>query len=380
MVFPVVFSSDNNYAPYCGVAISSLIKNASPGNKYEILILYENMSKVNISRLESLSVNYASVKCVNVREWMKGRSIIEHVHLSIAAVYRLFICDIFDEYEKILYLDSDIVVNDDVAKLFSINLEGSVIGAVHGSLGKEGALEVKRYLINTLNIRVENFFNSGILLFNVNAFQRECIGQKCLQLLESRNDLIYMDQCAMNIVCEGKVAYFDRYWNYELVGMEDGTAITEIPPFGICHFDGDVKPWHDVQMFGAEKFWQYARDTIFYEDILYRMNLYMTVVTARFFEILRPYRKIALYGAGYWGRRYVRWIQSTGFHKVTIWVDRAWNDKKNLEMQVNPVESLLMADYDGVLISIGDARIREEICKNLIELGIDKSKLICITY
>ena len=376
MLIPICFATDDAYAPYCGVAISSLIAHGSPENEYKIFILYERLSKINISRLQRLSVGQATVECMNVRQMMDGNSITEQVHLSIATVYRLLACELFSSYEKLLYLDSDIVVTDDVAKLFSVNIDGMILGAVHGSLGVKSAPQMKKYLEEVLGIDTKNFFNAGVLLFNVKMFLQEQVGQKALSLLDSRDDLIYMDQCALNILCEGRVAYLERYWNYEFVGMDDDYAMQVIPPSGIYHFDGDIKPWHDAEVVGADIFWHSARNTFFYEEILYRMNIHAEAEVSRLFHLLSPYRKIAVYGAGYWGCKYVHWLQSAGFHKIIIWVDRAYDEKQDLAMRVRPIKDLLEANFEVVLISVADTKVCEEICKYLVQQGIDESKCI----
>lgn len=376
MLIPVCFATDDAYAPYCGVAINSLIMHGSTANEYKIYILYERLSKLNIARLQGLSIEHFSVECIGVRKWMKGKNIVENAHLSIATVYRLLACDLFNYNERLLYLDSDIVIEDDVSKLFNVDISGKLFGAVHGSLGIKNAPRLKKYLENVLNIKIDNFFNAGVLLFNVKEFRQEGIGQRALELLDSRDDLVYMDQCALNILCEGKVAYFDKYWNFEFVDMDDDYAMEEIPSCGIYHFDGTIKPWQDVEVVGAEKFWHYARQSVFYEEIMRRLHIRTVAETTRLFHMLAPYRRIAIYGAGYWGRKYVHWIRAAGLHKIVIWVDKTYNEKINLEIEVHPVVDLMTVDFEAVLISLADAQVCEDICKYLVQQGIDKNKCI----
>ena len=92
-VIPVFFTIDDGYAPYASVAIASLIENASKDYCYKIHIVHQGLSEENKRKLSALA-------------------------------------DMFPEYEKGIYLDSDIVVPGDISELYQIELgEEFLIGA-----------------------------------------------------------------------------------------------------------------------------------------------------------------------------------------------------------------------------------------------------------
>lgn len=119
-VIPVVFATDDSYAPYCSVAIASIIQNASPANYYRIYIFHTGLSDRCISLLEEMSVENCAVRCLNVQTPIDEykASFYRKGHFSKEMFYRLLIPSVLDSFEQVVYLDADLVVTVDVATLF----------------------------------------------------------------------------------------------------------------------------------------------------------------------------------------------------------------------------------------------------------------------
>ncbi len=379
-VIPVVFATDNNYVPYCGVAISSLIANATSENLYEVYVLYDSISKVNILRLEMMSVKNVHIHCICIHDAISKLKVVEYNHLTIASAYRLVIPDVLPQYEKIIYLDSDIVVNDDVAKLFNINIGENIIGAVKGFYICEEEHFMYKHITEVLKIDKEAFFNAGILILNNVAFRENNVKEKCFELLSNRTDLIFMDQCALNIVCEGKVYFVPERWNYEwlvLFSANDVDAVVMENP-AIIHYDGIEKPWNYPNMILSEIFWKYARQTIFYEEIIKNLQIKATQEVYDTFCLVEKVKNIAVYGAGNAGKRYIDKILSSKFLKLVIWVDKNYEEKRNMVFPVESPEKLYVTDFDKVIIAIENQSISYEVEQELISKGISKEKIIKI--
>jgi lipopolysaccharide biosynthesis glycosyltransferase len=101
-IIPVVFVTDDTYAPYCGVAVYSLIANTSPERKYEIWIMYKELDEKYIYKLEKLSKANISVRCLCIKEFLVDITFYESIHLTEAAFYRVMIPHIFKQDEKII--------------------------------------------------------------------------------------------------------------------------------------------------------------------------------------------------------------------------------------------------------------------------------------
>ena len=378
-MIPIVFATDDNYVPYCGVAISSLIQNAYKANTIEIFVLYDRLSLTSIRRLESLTTESAQVSCICIHDYIMDLNVAEYNHVTIASAYRLVIPDVLPQYDKLLYLDSDIVVNGDISELYSFELGDNILGAVHGYF-KPGDF-MHNHITKTLKIQEKNFFNAGILLINAEAFRRNHVKDKCFQLLSQRRDLYYMDQCALNIVCEGSVFFLPSRWNYEWLldfSKEMDTEGFRNEGKAIIHYDSNIKPWDFPGKLLADVFWSYARRTIFYEEILYTGQRKQTRQLLNILGLAGSHRNIAIYGAGNAGKKYVETILSLKICNIVLWVDKNYADKTDCPLPVECVDRLYETEYEQLIIAVEDIFVSNDIKSMLISNGIDKKKIVQI--
>lgn len=387
MKVPIVFATDNGYAPYCAVAIKSVIQSSSDENDYEIYVLYDCLAPVYYEGILSLSTKNCSVKCICVGGRLDSKAFRIYTHMTLNTLYRLLIADIFREYDKILYLDVDIIANDDVAILYAKDLGNNLIGGKR-SISKADDMEpMNFYIKDRLGIEPENYINAGVLLMNLKQFREENVSEQCLKELRERNDLLYMDQDAINLVCAGRIEFIEEYWNYECGALPDFTQgfiydSNNLPDYrwgkhGIYHFDGQYKPWNNPETPFSELFWRTARTTDFYEMILYRMSMYVSGQSLKLPSTLRGCKKIIIYGAGKIGKQIVHMIKRSGLCRIVLWVDMNYQDKKGLEMPVASIEDIETVQYDHILIAIDNSMIAKKVKELLIKkMGVEPEKIL----
>ena len=128
---PIFFTVDDKYAPFLGVAMQSLVDNASDENMYIINIMTtamneENRAKINKYERENVKILYHDVTDLanNIKDKLYTRD-----YYSISTYFRLFIPNMFKQYDKVLYLDSDIVILDDIANLYNVDIGNNYVGA-----------------------------------------------------------------------------------------------------------------------------------------------------------------------------------------------------------------------------------------------------------
>jgi lipopolysaccharide biosynthesis glycosyltransferase len=201
----------------------------------------------------------------------------ERIHYTKEMYYRLLIPKLLKEYEKVLYLDSDIVVKDDISKLYDIDIDGFTLGAIKNFTSGFMA----KYVINDLKIDTAEYFNSGVLLIDTAAFERNEIRDTCLELLKEHDNLMCPDQDILNISCRGKVLFIEQDWNFPWHHLHTVLEEYYIDPQGyerymdvkkqarIIHFTSGIKPWARPDKSYSEWFWSEAKDSIFYEEILF---------------------------------------------------------------------------------------------------------------
>lgn len=260
---PVFFASDDNYIPFLTVAIYSMKRNASKNCDYKVYVLHSGLNGQDAETLMDLSEDWFELKFVDVSEHIKRVAHFLHLrdYYTDAIYYRLFIVGMFPEYDKAVYLDSDMVVLGDIAELYSIDLGNNFIGAIADQA--VGAVpEFREYTKNALGIEAEKYFNSGVILMNLKKFREENFYEKFYSVLSSYDFIVAPDQDCLNLLCKGKVKYFSSDWNK----MPSGGASENKPK--IVHYNLAQKPWHYSGIPFEEYFWQYAEKTAFFDRIL----------------------------------------------------------------------------------------------------------------
>lgn len=269
---PIIFATNNAYAPYASVAIHSMIQNASADYFYDIYIFHTELTNNNILLLESMRGENYKVTCLCVERNIERelKYMYSNFHFSKEMFYRILIPTILPQYDRAIYLDCDIVVLGDISELYNMELDGNIVAAgkdiMHGAS--------KNYVISELGLDVSNYINSGVLLIDSKAFREEKIKEKCFEELAVRPNLRYPDQDIINIVCSGRIKYLPRKWNYiwhyhiirdnpslNLSPEEQAQYIEDAKDISILHYTSSIKPWKNKNADLAEHFWDYVGGT-----------------------------------------------------------------------------------------------------------------------
>ena len=284
----IVISSSNEYVPYVGTLLNSILRNSSDSNNYDITILQTDITSSNKRLIDTIigdNCNF-SVRYTNVSEEIIGKNF-DVGPYTIHTFYRLLIPYLFSEYEKVLYLDADIVVNEDIYDLFNYNLEGKYIAAApdiryNSWLNMEGH-EIIEYTKNTLKIDTHKhrYFNAGAIVYNIIPFINNIPKDKIMTLATSTH-WKFVDQDVLNILCEGKTYYLPIKYNIMTTADDLRTEIhaplnmyneyfDALKTPAIIHYAGNILPviYPGVDLYWH--FWKYAQDTPFYELLIARM-------------------------------------------------------------------------------------------------------------
>ena len=125
------------------------------------------MSASNKRKLTALAGENAKISFDNPEK--KLAHIMESFALrdyySIATYYRLFIADMFPEYDKVVYIDSDTVVPGDISKMYLTDIGANLVGAIHDNV--MAVPTFGEYVEKVLDVSRKRYFNAGILLMNL---------------------------------------------------------------------------------------------------------------------------------------------------------------------------------------------------------------------
>jgi lipopolysaccharide biosynthesis glycosyltransferase len=166
--------------------------------------------------------------------------------------YRVYLPDLLPETDRVLYLDVDTLIVDDLTELWNTDLQDRYLAAVSNTLPPESRGWPRR-----LGIPAEQgYFNSGVLLLNLEMMRRNQMTERLIAY--GRNPglrLAWPDQDALNKLmghrrvslhprwnCQNSLFYYR--WGEEIFGRRAAREALGSP--AILHFEGAqvVKPWH----------------------------------------------------------------------------------------------------------------------------------------
>lgn len=276
----VVFACNDRFCPYFSVALQSLLEHCSPARRYDVVVLGNAISPEHARQLEGqarVPGLDAHLHLVDVGRALAGVELPTHGHFRREMYYRLLAPELLADADKAVYLDSDVVVERDVADLFDVELGEALLGATQDAdtVGQACGYNqlVAPYLRGVLGIDdPREYFQSGVLLMNLAGMRRAHPTEEMVGLASSRH-WHWPDQDVLNILARGRWRRVDMAWNTlsDWRGMRRERIVAQAPqevrdaydearrcPF-IVHYAGpDDRPWLYPDMDMGDRFWDYA--------------------------------------------------------------------------------------------------------------------------
>ena len=284
-IIPIFFTADDNYIPFLAVSLYSLEQNANRNYKYVIKILHaSNISINNQERLlEEFSSKDFNVEFVDITPAVESFADKLHTrdYYSKATYYRLLIPEMYPEYDKGLYLDSDIVINGSISDLFNHDIGDNYVGAIPDQSVLYMSDEFKAYVENRIGMKsYKEYFNAGILLMNLKKLREIHFEDIFIKLLGRVKFDVAQDQDYLNTICKGHVFFISESWNQMPLPIEMDRP--ECP--NLIHYNLSFKPWQ-IDVIYQDYFWNYAKGTSFYNEIVYIRNSYTEEMKQKTMEV-----------------------------------------------------------------------------------------------
>ncbi len=263
---PIFFSVDNSYAPFLAAALNSAIKKSSPQRQYKAIVLHQKLTADNQSRLSNLATDNFRIEFIEMQSELEGitdsmSNRLRCDYFTLTIYYRLFIPIMFPQYDKGIYIDSDVVLNADIAELFDIYIGDNYIGAC-ADFSVQEAPPLVHYIENAVGVDRTEYINSGVLLMNLKKLREAKLDYHFLRLLNKYHfDCIAPDQDYINAMLGGKIYYLGEEWD---TMPNENKPPLENPK--LIHYNLFSKPWcyDDIQY--GELFWENIKETSFYEE------------------------------------------------------------------------------------------------------------------
>lgn len=262
---PIFFAVDDGYCPFLAVAIQSLIDNASGENTYLIKILNTDISEENKRKIGKYERENVDIEFVDLNYYIQKvkDKLYTRDYYSKTTYFRLFLPNLYPQYDKVLYLDSDIVILDDIAKLYNTDMGDNLVAAAPDDVIQTMPV-FQDYVEKVVGVAdFRRYFNAGILLMNLHELRRFKFQEKFVYLLDKIKFAVAQDQDYLNRLCKGRVKLLDRTW--DRMPIPDPKIKTE--DVKLVHYNLAFKPWHFEDILYKEFFWMYAQETEYFEDI-----------------------------------------------------------------------------------------------------------------
>lgn len=207
----VLCQSSDFYCPFCGVMLESLFYNNADIETIKVYLISDDIKEENQKKLYELSKKYNReikiIDGISIAKKLEGYGCPKYRN-SYAAYYKIFASDIIsDDIERLLYLDSDIIINGSLKELISLNLHDNILG-----LAIDFASENHK---KNIGYPKKDYYNTGVILFDFNKWE---IG-KCIDRIINHINTIHacyplVDQDIINLVLQGKIETLDMKYNF----------------------------------------------------------------------------------------------------------------------------------------------------------------------
>lgn len=254
---------DENFVMQTCVALTSLWTNKNQNTIYDIFIIAVECSKKSVKALSEMEKSSFQIHIIETTVEQFAH-IKQMAHVSLACLYKFNICNLIPQYEKILYLDGDIVVRKDLWELYATDLGDNYVAGVVHSLG----------IINQ-QLKI----NGGVLLFHAKKIRDENLQERFIAKRQELGNRKSMDQETFHLVFGEKKVFLKPEYNVMMdkIGYERKYySLREYNEFyGTCyktrkeifdaavimHFTGSVKPWKYKFAKGFQEWYKYYQLT-----------------------------------------------------------------------------------------------------------------------
>jgi len=264
---PVVFAfaGDDRFAMQVGVTLAGVMGKLSAGRSARCFLLDGGIEADNRRRIEAIAAAHDRLEL----EWIEAPAAQPDLaltdpvlkHLSSAALLRLKLPDVLPGEDRVLYLDSDVLITGDLAPLWDTRLAGHVVGAVQDFAFPTVEAMLDRMPEDQAPLKegyeamaeAAELFNSGVMVMDLALLRARRVSRLATEYLRAHPRLA--DGDALNNILQGQWAALSPEWNLQ-TGWSDPSSLAEsrvraclmqmgapLRRTAVVHFTGYDKPW-----------------------------------------------------------------------------------------------------------------------------------------
>lgn len=238
----IAMAADAAYAMPLATALRSLVENNTESWPLSIHILHDDIDD-NLKAKVAASLPSGSTRIawhsVDPTLFADQYSVLPHISKMTYA--RFLLPRILENIsDRILYLDSDILVIKPIAPLWETDLHGAAVGAVLDPI--DGFVKSNKRGLELVP-RVDRYFNAGVLLIDLARWREERVVERAVEYLDRFPASPFSDQDALNVVCDRRWKELGGEWNFQCDPTQSVAAIRADRMPSIIHFTANLKPW-----------------------------------------------------------------------------------------------------------------------------------------
>ena len=264
MTVPVFYSISDDFTKYAAVSLHSLVKYTNPDTDYTVYFLNQDLSDEHKKDLSALGSKNVHVEFFHIDDELvkpiqnRKENFLRADFFTMSIFYRLFIPELFPQYDKAIYIDSD-----------TTELGNNLFGACTDS-SIQFVPKMIKYIKDVLSLDPKKYINSGMLVMNAKAFRDKKFIYHFMNLLEKYHfDCIAPDQDYLNEMGEGSILHLNPRWD---AMPNENTEPISNP--GLIHYNLFFKPWHFKGVQYEDYFWENAKETKFYDELKAELENY----------------------------------------------------------------------------------------------------------
>ena len=218
----ICYITDNGYVQHTLVSMASLMSQRFPSTLYRIIVVCDNVDKDLKNMMKSFQQDGVEVVPIDYDNRVYSKKEYEAgEYISSATYIRLKLPSILKSLDRIIYLDGDTIIQDDLSELFNLDLGDTPMG---GSLDFGICVDALNwsacdYIRNTLPGYEKHYVNAGVLVMDLKKMRKMGFETICQNLYEERRDFIFADQDIINWALKENKTIFPIYWNCPILSF-----------------------------------------------------------------------------------------------------------------------------------------------------------------
>ena len=277
---PIAMALDDGYTYPTIVSITSMMENKNRNTVYDFYVMHPGeFSDESKGKLKSLENKYSGCNINLIDMSDKYKNAYDKGHITTPTYYRLSLPDLLPNLDKIIWMDGDTLIFKDLSEMFNVDMKKYCY---------KGFLDYKWHLpeMDRLGLSTDNYICAGVMLINLKELRNCNAVEECNKFINENNDKISAhDQTVINAmyidrigVLPAKFGIFNDFNNEEEAmeypekyvpsskkySKEEMKNAFNNPTIVHCV----RKPWKNLEVPFAEVWWEYAKKSDFYDQIV----------------------------------------------------------------------------------------------------------------